>query len=243
MFREMRRKNQRMEDAKSIEILKRESYGVLAVFGDEGYPYAVPMSYIYDNGKIYFHGANAGHRFDAVCQNEKASFCVVAQDEVVPEQYATHYRSVVAFGRIRIMEETAEKRTAIELLADKYHPKATKEFRNHAIEAEMPALCMFVFEIEHLTGKEAKGLGIERYECPCCGNYTYNMPMQKCHGFICPVCFWENDRMVKTAEDISEANHGLTLMQAKENYRQYGACAERLLAYVRPPVNAEKKKV
>lgn len=242
MFREMRRKNQRMEDARSIEILEKGSYGVLALSGDDGYPYAVPMSYIYDSGKIYFHGAKEGHRFDAVCQNEKTSFCVVEQDEVVPEQYATHYRSVIAFGRIRIMEEGAEKRLAIELLADKYHPKATKEFRNHTIEAEMPALCMFVLEIEHLTGKEAKGLREERYACPCCGNYTYNMPAQKSHGFICPVCFWENDRLVKSEEDVSEANHGLTLFAARENYEKFGACAERMISYVRPPVNAEKKK-
>lgn len=80
-----------------------------------------------------------------------------------------------------------------------------------------------------------------RYACPCCGYNTYKEPVQKSHGFICPVCFWENDRFAKSQEDISEANHGLTLMQAKENYRQFGACAEGMISYVRLPMDAEKQ--
>lgn len=242
MFREMRRKNQRLEEAQSIEIIKKASHGVLALLGDDGYPYAVPMSYVYDHGKLYFHGAKAGHRFDAVNRCEKASFCVVAQDEVIPEQYATHYKSVIAFGKIRIIEEETEKRQAIELLADKYHPKATKAFRNHFIDVEMQALCMFVMEIEHLTGKGAKGLFEERYACPCCGNNTYHMPVEKDYGFICPVCFWENDKYVKSESDISEANHGLTLLTAKENYERFGACAESMISCVRPPAEIEKRR-
>ncbi len=253
MFREMRRRKQQLSEDCSIEILKKGSSGVLALLGDEDYPYAVPMSYVYDDGKIYFHGAKEGHRFDTVCRNEKASFCVIEQDIVVPERYLTHYRSVIAFGRIFIIEEETAKRRAIELLADKYHPTATKEVRNCAIEAESVGLCMFVLEIEHMTGKEARELTKQRnmseteqnrreqrYPCPCCGNYTYKESIQKSRGVICPVCFWENDKVAKTEEDISEANHGLTLMQARENYKQFGACAEGMISYVRPPVETEK---
>lgn len=252
MFREMRRKKQQLPKEEVIEILKRGSSGVLALTGDEDYPYAVPMSYVYEDGKLYFHGAKQGHRFDAVSRNEKASFCVIEQDIVVPERYLAHYKSVIAFGRISVIEDETFKRRAIEILADKYHPTATEEFRNRAIEAESIGLCMFVLEIEHMTGKEAKELASRRkvqddradngrYACPCCGYYTYKEPKAKSHGFICPVCFWENDKWAKAEEDISEANHGLTLMQAKENYRQFGACAEGLLSYVRPPADVEKK--
>lgn len=244
MFREMRRKKQQLSESSALEILRKSSSGVLALLGDEDYPYAVPMSYVYACGKIYFHGANAGHRFDAVYKNKKASFCVIEQDVVVPERYLTHYRSVIVFGKIYIIEDKEEKRRAIEILADKYHPTATKEFRDRAIEAESAGLCMFVLEIEHMTGKEARELTEQRnrYSCPCCGYDTYKEPLEKSNGFICPVCFWENDRLAKTEADISEANHGLTLNQAKENYRKFGACAEGMISYARPPAEEERNK-
>ena len=54
MFREMRRKKQALSTEESLAILNRGISGVLAVTGDQGYPYAVPLSYVYDNNKIFF---------------------------------------------------------------------------------------------------------------------------------------------------------------------------------------------
>ena len=87
MFREMRRKAQQLPFEESAAILKRGTSGVLAVLGDNDYPYAVPMSYVYDGNRIYFHSAQKGHKLDAIRHSEKASFCVIDQDEVVPQAY------------------------------------------------------------------------------------------------------------------------------------------------------------
>ena len=46
---------------------------------------------------------------DAIRRNEKASFCVIDQDEMHGELYTTFFRSVIAFGRIRIIEDEEEK--------------------------------------------------------------------------------------------------------------------------------------
>lgn len=113
-FREMRRCKQALERTVVEDILRRGSSGVLAVLGDDAYPYAVPLSYVYADGKLYFHGAKEGHKIDAIRQHAKASFCVIDQDAVVPEEYTTYFRSVIAFGRMRILETDAEKRAAIE---------------------------------------------------------------------------------------------------------------------------------
>lgn len=155
MFREMRRKKQLLSESESVEILNRGTSGVLAVAGDDGYPYAVPLSYVYDDGKIYFHSAKSGHKVDAVVKNAKASFCVIDQDEIIPEEYTTYFRSVVAFGNVHIIEEEDKKRSAIEKLALKYAPEDTEENRNGAIEREYTPLCMLEMTIEHMTGKEA----------------------------------------------------------------------------------------
>ena len=114
MFRELRRKRQALSETDCSDILKRGTSGVLALMGDGGYPYAVPMSYVYDGEKLYFHCAKSGHKLDAIAGNPKASFCVVDRDQVVPEEYTTYFRSVIVFGTMRIIEEEQEKRTAVE---------------------------------------------------------------------------------------------------------------------------------
>lgn len=162
MFRDMRRKRQAMSKEDCEAVLHRGSSGVLALYGDEGYPYAVPLSYAYEDGNLYFHCARSGHKLDAVLRNEKASFCVIDQDEVVPEKYTTYFRSAIAFGRVRELTDDAEKRRAIELLARKYAPDDTDEQRARAIEGEWAPLCMLEMRIEHLTGKEARELAKRR---------------------------------------------------------------------------------
>lgn len=158
MFREMRRKRQLLDEKEDIEILKKGTAGVLALSGDEGYPYAVPISYVYSDSKLYFHSAVSGHKIDAIKNSNKASFCVIDQDCIVPEEYTTYYRSVIAFGRIRILEEESEKRAAIELLAKKYHPSDTQKGRTDTINEAWRRMCLLELAIEHMTGKAAKEL-------------------------------------------------------------------------------------
>lgn len=155
MFREMRRIKQALAPQECIRILEKGASGVLALSGDDGYPYAIPISYVYNDSKLYFHSARNGHKIDAVRQCQKASFCVIEQDHIVPEKYTTFYRSVIAFGRIRILEEEAEIRDSIEMLAVKYHPGDTPEGRLQAISRDFDRLCMIELSIEHLSGKEA----------------------------------------------------------------------------------------
>jgi len=155
MFREMRRKKQLLSIKESIEILKYRTSGVLALLGDNNYPYAIPISYVYDNYKIYFHSAKTGHKIDAVKKCNKASFCVIDQDNIIPEEYTTYFRSVIAFGKVRILDDKEEIRKAIEKLAIKYQPKDSETNRNKAIAKELNLLCIIEFSIEHITGKEA----------------------------------------------------------------------------------------
>ena len=78
-----------------------------------------------------------------------------------------------------------------------------------------------------------------RYQCPCCGFFTYPVPPKKDAGFICSVCFWENDPFLRSEDDPSDSNHGVTLAKARENYREFGACEERMKQHVRAPREEE----
>ena len=155
MFRQMRRKNQILSQEESIAILQNGTTGTLAVLGDDDYPYAVPINYFYEDNKIYFHGAKAGHKIDAIKKHNKVSFCVVAQDDIITEKFTTYFKSVIAFGTARIIEDDAEKRNAIEKLTVKFTPDQTEQKRSEAIEKEFPALGMVEMTIEHMTGKQA----------------------------------------------------------------------------------------
>ncbi len=154
MFREMRRKKQVLSLEESIAVLDNGTSGVLAVSGDNDYPYAVPLSYVYHNRKIFFHCAQTGHKLDAITRNEKVSFCVIDQDNVVPQEYTSYFRSVIAFGKARILDNEDEKRSALEILAAKYSPDH-EQGRLQEIEKHFKQVCVVELVIEHLTGKEA----------------------------------------------------------------------------------------
>ena len=158
MFRPMRRGKQQLRDGEALEVLRRGTSGVLGLIGDEGYPYTVPVSYACHEGKIYIHGAKSGHKLDAVKGCDKASFCVIDRDEVIAEKLTSAYRSVIAFGRIRILESEEERVAAARIIGLKYYADA--EAVEHEIQSTLAALCCFELEIEHLSGKE--GLELTR---------------------------------------------------------------------------------
>ena len=113
MFRDMRRKNQQMSEEEAINILTSLSYGVLGLVGDGGYPYTVPLNYVFCDGKLYFHCASEGHKIDSVKNDDRASFCVVAKDDVVPSMLATDFCSVILFGRVGFVSGDDEKRRVL----------------------------------------------------------------------------------------------------------------------------------
>ena len=151
MLPEMRRKTQQLPPAEAEAILRAGSSGVLALAGEEGYPYALPISYVYHEGRLYFHCAPTGHKMDAIARCPKASFCVIAQDDVVPELYTTRYRSVIAFGSIRKLEDEQAIITALDVLGRKYAPGLAPSAE---IAKSLPRVCVLEMTIDHLTGKE-----------------------------------------------------------------------------------------
>ena len=153
-FRAMRRKRQQLSEEESVAILKKATAGTLALLGDNDYPYAVPLSYVYHEGRIYFHSALAGHKVDAIRKCDKASFCVIEQDDVQPEKYTTFFRSVIVFGRIHIIEDEHEKLETARMLGNRYNPNHDEALQKE-IEGGLSRMLMIRFDIEHLTGKEA----------------------------------------------------------------------------------------
>lgn len=155
MFRPMRRKTQQLSEEACLNVLEKNTNGVLSLMGDGGYPYGVPLSYTFADGTIYFHCAKAGHKLDALKNCSKVCFTVVDKDEVIPEKFTTYYRSVIVFGRAEIVEDKEQKLSAIRNLCQKYAPNETKENREKEIASTYNAMCIVGITPEHMTGKEA----------------------------------------------------------------------------------------
>ena len=156
MFRKMRRFKQELTQEQTIEILRACKTGILGVIGDNGYPYTVPINYVYQDNKIYIHCAKTGHKIDAIKNNNKVSFCVIERDDVVKEKLTTYYRSVIVFGTARILETDEEIFYAAESLGLKYNDD--KEFIQKEIKQWLNALCCVEISIDNMTGKQSKDL-------------------------------------------------------------------------------------
>ena len=157
MFREMRRFKQQLSNDECKKILHAGKTGILAVLGDSGYPYAVPLNYNYDGDAIYLHCAKSGHKLDAIKRNSKVSFCVVDRDDIFQEKLTTLYRSVVIFGNAEIIKDESEMRRTVTELAEKYRPDFISEI-SAEVDSDFERLCMIKINIEHMTGKQGKEL-------------------------------------------------------------------------------------
>ncbi len=152
MFREMRRIGNKMDREEAVSILEKSSNGVLGVLGDEGYPYTVPVSFVYKDGNIYFHCATEGHKLDAIRREPKVSFCVTAQDNVIAQDFNTLYKSVIAFGKAEILKDGAAKRKALEVIIEKYSAGYMEKGKVY-IRDEWENCVAVQITVEHLTGK------------------------------------------------------------------------------------------
>ncbi len=157
-FRTMRRINQLLSPADAEAVLKRNTAGVLAVHGDDGYPYAVPLSYVYHDGGILLHIAKSGHKLDALLRDPKVSFTVIDADEVMPEEFTTYFRSVIVFGRAEILADDARRQEAYRTLAAKYSPAVDDETIARIIGEDGARALIVRIEIEHMSGKQAAEL-------------------------------------------------------------------------------------
>ena len=152
MFREMRRVKQQLNEEDIERILNKHTSGVLAVNGEDGYPYTIPLSYTYEDNQLIFHSANEGHKIDAIRNNDKVSFCVIDQDEVIQATFTTHYRSVIVFGRATIITDPQQRQRALESLVRKYSPDFIDKGQQEISQA-WDHVSIIAVTIDHKSGK------------------------------------------------------------------------------------------
>lgn len=153
MFRETRRKDRVLAAEEAEALLREQDYGILCVSGDDGYPYGVPVNYGYADGKIYIHStAQNSHKLDGIRRNDKVSFTVVGQHDVVPEVFSSNYSSVIVFGRARIIPDGPELPAALRRMMSGLAPDMAEKAAEHCRNS-IDAMVMLEITPEHITGK------------------------------------------------------------------------------------------
>lgn len=154
MFRPMRRKAKEINMDAARELLVKERRGVFAVHGDDGYPYAVPVNYFYDEetNRIYFHGSAAGHKADALKTNDKVCFTVYGNEQIKEEAWAPYLQSVVVFGTCQILTDKEQTLQLVAKFAAKYYPN--EALVEEEIQRSGKAVSIYEITIEHMSGKQ-----------------------------------------------------------------------------------------
>ena len=156
MFRNIRKKKNEITIDAAKALLKNERRGVFAVNGDDGYPYAIPVNYFYDeaNNRIFFHGMKTGYKVDALKVDDKVCFTVYGNERILGEEWAPYMQSVVIFGRCRLVNNMDEVMPMLKQFAMKYYPD--EKLVNDEIASAGKAVQMYEITIEHMSGKQVQ---------------------------------------------------------------------------------------
>jgi len=152
MHREIRSKESAVSAKRTIEILKKGSYGVLSTIDKNGCPYGIPLNYSYWNKCICFHCAQQGHKLENIDFSDKVSFCVVTKSDVLANEFDTDYESVIAFGSAVEVTDSSQKKDILMSIINKYSADYIESGKNY-MKKYWDETKVIKIEINHLTGK------------------------------------------------------------------------------------------
>lgn len=152
-MREMRRKERAMSNSKAQELVATSSYGVLSMVNVDGGGYGVPLSYaVEEDGNLYFHVAKSGHKLENLASDNRVTFTIIGDTQVVPHKFSTQYESVIVFGKIEQVENEEERTRAARLLIEKYSPAYVVQGEAY-IEKAIKHIIVLKLIVDHLSAK------------------------------------------------------------------------------------------
>lgn len=155
---QVRRADKLMAEERARAVLERGFCGRLATVGEDGWPYCVPLLYVCMDGKVFVHNTIArGHLRANVDREARVCFEIDEVDEVFAYgrfecDSTVAYRSVIVFGRIRVVEDLETKRRFCDGLMAKYAKKDWK--RPKGFYPRIDQITVYAIAIERMSGKE-----------------------------------------------------------------------------------------
>lgn len=153
----MRRKDREITDRNEIINMLKNFEVCSIAFNDGDYPYVIPLNFGYisdDKGiKLYFHGANEGKKIELIKADNRVAFSLYNVNKIIIDSNAANstamYESVCGRGRIRFIEDYNEKMKAFKAIMAKYSKEENFTYNENAVKHT----CVYVLEVEHISGK------------------------------------------------------------------------------------------
>lgn len=153
MKREMYKKERQMSESDVIKACQNGNHGTLSMIGDDGYPYATPVNYIYIDGKIYIHSAKYGYKVDCINQNNKVCFSAIINAKVEQSKFTAAFQSIIATGKIHAVEDEGERRNVLEQFIYKLSPDFVENGMKF-VDGAIGKTLLLRMDVEEITGKE-----------------------------------------------------------------------------------------
>ena len=161
MERKMHKIKRQMPDAEAKAALEQGHHGTLAVNGDDGYPYAVPVNYVYLDGKIYIHSAKVGYKMDCIQRDSKVCFSAILDAEVVPKKVTARFTSVIAFGKASLVEDEDERYMALKAFVDRLCAPTGLAEGMAFLERTIARTAIIRIDVEELKGKTSGAIEMD----------------------------------------------------------------------------------
>jgi uncharacterized protein len=155
---QIRRAERAMSDERILEMLAQGYCGRLATVGADGYPYCIPLLYLWIDGEVYLHTTSArGHLRANIERDPRVCFELDQQEGVFDYgrfecDSGLAYQSVCLFGRIRLVDDQQAKQRFCEMLMAKYGKPETT--RPKGFFPRIDAITVYAVAVERMTGKE-----------------------------------------------------------------------------------------
>ena len=156
----MRRADQQMSADRAIELLASEYCGRLATVGPDGAPYICPLLYVMLHGQVWLHNTSAlGHLQRNILHEPRVCFEIDVPGETFPYgrfqcDTALAYQSVLVFGRLSIIQDSAQKTAFFDALMSKYH--SAEMGRQKGFYPRLGDVTVYALSPERITGKQIR---------------------------------------------------------------------------------------
>jgi nitroimidazol reductase NimA-like FMN-containing flavoprotein (pyridoxamine 5'-phosphate oxidase superfamily) len=142
-----------MEKENIEKIIRNASVCRLGIL-DGDTPYVVPLCFGYRDDTLYFHGSMKSGKYALIRKHPKVGFefDILAETISAPDpcDWDMRYQSVIGFGTATMVEETAEKKQALEIIVSQY-TNDPRPFTEQALRKT----AVFKVAIETMTGRQS----------------------------------------------------------------------------------------
>lgn len=157
--REMRRKDRAMNDEQIMTVIENNQICYLSMNGTNGYPYVVPLNYVYMDGMFVMHCAEEGYKMDCLKNDARVCLSIAAQGQILTEgripceSFTAKFSSIIAFGNIKIVEGE-EKIDLLSRFTGKYLQKSKDDIGAEEKDFKfMMRTGVIILKPDYITGK------------------------------------------------------------------------------------------